>query len=87
MSVYIRACTILAFRSGKQELPSANCQLRKQQLKKWSVNLVVTKGENFQRSFTNEHWTDAETKSDSQVESLMNVAEVKANFMGKLYYY
>ena len=32
-----------------------------------------------------QHWT--ETKSDSQVESLINVAEFKANFMGKLYYY
>ena len=31
-----------------------------------------------------QHWTEAETKSDSQVESLINVAEVKANFMGKL---
>ena len=26
-----------------------------------------------------QHWTEAETKSDSQVESLINVAEVKAN--------
>ena len=34
-----------------------------------------------------QHWTEAETKSDSQVESLINVAEVKANFMGKLHYY
>ena len=33
------------------------------------------------------HWTEAVTKSDSQVESLINVAEFKANFMGKLYYY
>ena len=32
-------------------------------------------------------WTEAETKSDSQVESLINVAEFKANFMGKLHYY
>ena len=78
--MYIRACTILAFQSGKEELPSANFQLGKWQLKKWSVNLVVTKGENLQLSF-------AETKSDSQIESLMNVAEFKANFMGKLYYY
>ena len=31
-----------------------------------------------------QHWTEAETKSDSQVESLINVAEFKANFMGKL---
>ena len=51
------------------------------------INLVVTKGENLQWSFANEHRTEAETKSDSQVESLMNVAEFKANFMGKLYYY
>ena len=43
--------------------------------------------ENLQRSLVNEHWTEAETKSDSQVESLMNVAEFKTNFMGKLYYY
>ena len=42
---------------------------------------------NLQWSFANEHWTEAETKSDSQVESLMNAAEFKANFMGKLYYY
>ena len=34
-----------------------------------------------------QHWTEAETKSDSQVESLNNVAEFKANFMGKLYHY
>ena len=45
------------------------------------------KGKNLQRSFANEHWTEAKTKSDSQVESLINVAEFKANFMGKLYYY
>ena len=45
------------------------------------------KGENLQRSFANEHWTEAETKSDSQVESLMNTAEFKDNFKGKLYYY
>ena len=56
-------------------------------MKKWSVNLVVTKGGNFQRSFANGHWTEAKTKSDSQVDSWMNVAEFKANFMGKLYYY
>ena len=36
---------------------------------------------NLQRSFANEHWTEAETKSNSQVESLMNVAQFKANFM------
>ena len=35
----------------------------------------------------NEHWTEAETKSDIQVENLTNVAEFKANFMGELYYY
>ena len=35
----------------------------------------------------NEHRTEAETKSDIQVENLINVAEFKANFMGKLYYY
>ena len=34
----------------------------------------------------NEHWTEAETKSDIRVENLMNVAQVKATFMGKLYY-
>ena len=27
------------------------------------------------------HWTEAETKSDSQVESLINVAELKTNFI------
>ena len=87
MSVYIRACRILAFESGKGELPSANFQLGKEQLKEWSVNLVNTKGQNLQRSFANEHWTEAEANSDRQVESLMNVAEFKANFMGKLSYY
>ena len=35
--------------------------------------------EYLQRSFANEHWTEAKTKSDSQVESLMNVAEFKTN--------
>ena len=30
-----------------------------------------------------QHWTEAETKSDSQVESLINVAEVKTNFLGR----
>ena len=40
-----------------------------------------------QRSFANEHRTEAETKSDIQVENLINIAEFKANFMGKLYYY
>ena len=42
------------------------------------------KGENLH---ANEHRTEAETKSDIQVENLINVAEFKANFMGKLYYY
>ena len=79
MSVYIRAI----WRRG-----TTKCKFSAwKQLKKWSVNLVDTKGENLQRSFVNEHWTEAETKSDSQVESLMNVAEFKAYFMGKLYYY
>ena len=55
-------------------------------MKEWSVNLVVTKGENLQRLFANEHRTEAE-KSDIQVENLINVADFKANFMGKLYYY
>ena len=41
------------------------------------------KGENLH---ANEHRTEAETKSDIQVENLINVAEFKANFMGKLYY-
>ena len=45
------------------------------------------KGENLQRLFANEHWTEVETKSDIQVENLINVAEFKANFMGKLYHY
>ena len=48
-----------------------------------SVNLVVTKGKNLGHL---QHWTEAETKSDSQVESLVNVNEFKANFMGNLYY-
>ena len=56
-------------------------------IEEMECNLVVTKGKNLQQSFANEHWTEPETKSDSQVESLMNVAEFKANFMGKLYYY
>ena len=47
--------------------------------------MVVTKGENLQRLFANEHRTEAETKSNIQVENLINVAEFKANFMGKLY--
>ena len=42
---------------------------------------------NLQRLFANEHRTEAETKSDIQVENLINFAEFKANFMGKLYYY
>ena len=42
-------------------------------------------GGNLQRLFANEHRTEAETKSDIQVENLINVAEFKANFMGKLY--
>ena len=41
------------------------------------------KSSSVQRPFV----TLAETKSDSQAESLINVAEFKANFMGKLYYY
>ena len=46
------------------------------------------KGKNLQQFNGHlQHWTEAETKSDSQVESLINVAEFKANFMGKLYYY
>ena len=82
-SVYIRACTILAFQSEKEEeLPRANFKL-----KKWCVKLVVTKGENLQWSFANEHWTEAEPKSDSQVGCLMNVAEFRATFVDKLYYY
>ena len=35
--------------------------------------------EYLQQSFANEHRTEAKTKSDSQVESLMNVAEFKTN--------
>ena len=35
----------------------------------------------------NEHRTEAETKSDIQVENVINVAEFKANFMEELYYY
>ena len=35
--------------------------------------------EYLQRSFANKHWTEAKTKSDSQVESLINVAEFKTN--------
>ena len=45
------------------------------------------KGENLQWLLANEHRTQAETKSDIRVENFINVAEFKANFMGKLYYY
>ena len=45
------------------------------------------RGKSSTRLIANEHWTEAETKSDIQVENLINVAEFKANFMGKLYYY
>ena len=55
---------------------------------KKSVNLVVTKGKNLQQFNGHlQHWIEAKTKSDSQVESLINVAEFKADFMGKSYYY
>ena len=40
-----------------------------------------------QQSFANEHWTETEPKSDSQVGSLMIVVEFKANTMDKLYHY
>ena len=39
-------------------------------------------GKNLQRSFAT---LEAETKSDSQVENLINIAQFKANFMGKLH--
>ena len=39
---------------------------------------------NLQRLLANEHRTEAETKSDIQVEYL---TEFKANFVGKLYHY
>ena len=55
MSVYIRTCTILAFQSGKEEIPRANFQLGK--LKKWSVNWLLTEGENLQRSFQTKKMT------------------------------
>ena len=46
------------------------------------MNLVVTKGKNLQQFNGHlRHWTEAETKSDSQVESLINVAEFKVNFI------
>ena len=46
--------------------------------------MVVTKGE----KFANEHRTEAEQNQTSmEIENLINVAEFKANFMGKLYYY
>ena len=38
------------------------------------------------KSFANEHWAEAELKSD-WAGCLMNVAEFKANFMDKSYYY
>ena len=41
--------------------------------------------ENLQRSSANEHWTEAKSKSDSQVESLMNIAaEFKTNIAKKI---
>ena len=45
------------------------------------------RGKSSTRLFAKEHRTEAETKSDIQVENLINFAELKANFMGKLYYY
>ena len=46
------------------------------------MNLVVTKGKNLQQfNGHSHHWTEAETKSDSQVESLINIAEFKADFI------
>ena len=42
------------------------------------MNLVVTKEKNLQQFNSHLHdWTEAETKPDSQVESLLNVAEFK----------
>ena len=35
--------------------------------------------EYLQRLLANEHWTEATPKSDSEVESLMNVAEFKTS--------
>ena len=65
-SVYNRACKIIALQPGKKEEPSSsNAQLGKRQLKNWHVNSIVAKGENRERSFENEHWTEAEPKSDS----------------------
>ena len=45
------------------------------------------RGKSSTRLFAKAHRTEAETKSDIQVENLINFAELKANFMGKLYYY
>ena len=46
------------------------------------MNLVVTKGKNLQQFNGHlHHWTEAETKPDSQVESLINAAEFKADFI------
>ena len=45
------------------------------------------KSSTHQRLFANEHRTEAETKSDIQVQNLINVAEFKANSMRKLCYY
>ena len=58
----------------------------------WKSGLTIEKMEcklccHERGKFANEHRTEAETKSDIQIENLMNVAEFKANFMGKLYYY
>ena len=46
------------------------------------MSLVVTKGKSLQQFNGHlHHWIEAETKSDSQAESLINVAEFKANFI------
>ena len=77
MSVYIRTCTILSCQSGKEKPPSANFQLVT--IEEMECKFGCHERENLQRSFANEHWTEAKTKSDSQVQSLMSVAEFKTN--------
>ena len=92
VSVYIRACTIFAYNSCTliwKRGRTTKCKFSawKVTAKKMVCKFGCHERGNLQRSFSNERWTEAETKSDSQAGSLMNVAEFKAAFMGKLYYY
>ena len=74
--------------SGHVQFLHAILEKRNYQLQIFSLEVTIEEieckfgcheREYLQRSFANEHWTEAKTKSDSQVESLMNVAEFKTN--------